>query len=513
MSTPTTARGAVLRRAGTLFAAAALVAAPAATAFADPTLEPSAATSPSTTASATTSATAPVEPTTNPSPTASASPEATAPAPTVPGTGTPTPSGTKVSPTSPPSDAGTLRSVTTSNLLAAVGDPAPQTAYAAGFIARTLAAGGDHYVYPGGTYFDGGNTIDGIIALAASGTGRTQMGESLAYLDASLGSYTGADWGDLYVGGTAKSLIGVVAAGADPTAFGGTDLVADLKGLETASGRFSDTGSGDYTITITQALAVIALARAGEPLTAASVDTLIDQQCADGGFRSAIGDPDGCVSDPDVTAFAAQALIAAGANAEATEALEWLADAQVGDGSVASDDGTANANTTGVAAQAFAAGGYDAELADAQAFLVSLQYDCAAAAPLRGGLAFSATSRSTTTIADSDLRATPQGTLGLSGESLLSAVASEGATAGTTALLCTPTTTPTSTAPPASTGGSNPGAGGSAGSGGSDGSASGPTGSLAQTGSDLLLPVGLGLALVLVGGVTIAATRRRGAHA
>ena len=48
--------------------------------------------------------------------------------------------------------------------------------------------------------------------------------------------------------------------------------------------------------------------------------------------------------------------------------------------------------------------------------------------------------------------------------------------------------------------------------GGSDGSASGPTGSLAQTGSDLLLPVGLGLALVIVGGIVVAATRRQGAH-
>ena len=41
MSTPTTARGALLRRAGTLLVAAALVGAPAASALADPTTGPS----------------------------------------------------------------------------------------------------------------------------------------------------------------------------------------------------------------------------------------------------------------------------------------------------------------------------------------------------------------------------------------------------------------------------------------------------------------------------------------
>ena len=348
----TTTRVAPLRLAGTLLVAAALVAGPSASALAEPSAEPTptASATATTTASVTPSPTA--DPTSAPSPSAEPTPESSAPAPSPSTSATGTPS---VAPTPAGADA-RVAGATAAQLAAAVGAAVPQSVHAADFIARTLAAGGDHYVYPGGTWFDGGNTIDGIIALAASGTGRTQMCESLAYLEANLGGYTGVDWGDLYVGGTAKTLIGVVAAGGDPRSFAGTDLVADLQGLETPSGRFSDTGSGDYTITITQALALIALARAGEPLTAASVATLVDQQCADGGFRSNIGDPQGCVSDPDVTAFAAQALIAAGATSAAGLALDRLAALQGADGSVRSADGAPNANTTGVAAQAFAAG-------------------------------------------------------------------------------------------------------------------------------------------------------------
>ena len=41
--------------------------------------------------------------------------------------------------------------------------------YAAGFIVRTLAARDDHYNYPASTFFDGGNTIDAILALDGGG--------------------------------------------------------------------------------------------------------------------------------------------------------------------------------------------------------------------------------------------------------------------------------------------------------------------------------------------------------
>ena len=262
----------------------------------------------------------------------------------------------------------------------------------------------------------------------------------------------------------------MLAHGGDPTAFGGIDLVGELQATEGAiePGRFSDLPVDcgfDRATTPTPSASrwrVIALIRAGEPLSAASVEFLLAQQCADGGFRSNM-DADGCISDADATAFAAQALIAAGsARPRRGDALDNLAAVQLGDGALESANGVANANTTGLAAQAFAAGGRDAELADAQAFLVSLQYGCSSPAVLRGGIAFSVAKRSTTVPSDQDLRATPQATLGLSGQSLLSVSWSEGATQGPPPRRAPPrpTTTP-STVDPTSSGAPTGGAGGS----------------------------------------------------
>ncbi len=311
----------------------------------------------------------------------------------------------------------------------------------------------------------------------------------------------------------------MLAHGGDPTAFGGIDLLGELQATEGAiePGRFSDLpvdcgfDQCDFSNTIGQSLAVIALIRAGEPVSAASVDFLLAQQCADGGFRNDM-DADGCISDADATAFAAQALIAAESDAAANDALDHLAAVQLGNGALESVDGVANANTTGLAAQAFAAGARDAELADAQAFLVSLQYTCSVPPVLRGGLAFSTDRRARSTVpSDQDLRATPQATLGLSGQSLLSVAWSEGASAGTTPTPCTTSPAPTSTVAPTSSGAPTEGAGGSDPSAPVDSSA---TGSLAQTGTDLMAPAMLGLLLVVVGGLAVwASSRRRGAHA
>ncbi len=182
MSTPTTARGALLRRAGTLLVAVALVGAPAASAFADPTTDAVA------TASATASASPSPTATGSPSPTVTGSPSPTATASSEP---TPTkspspaaPLSPSISPTAPstgtdaPADK-LLKGASASLLAQAASSAVPQTAYAADFVARTLAAGGDHYVYPNCTFFDGGNTIDAIIALSALGSQQAQSDASL----------------------------------------------------------------------------------------------------------------------------------------------------------------------------------------------------------------------------------------------------------------------------------------------------------------------------------------------
>ena len=387
----TTARGALLRRAGTLLVAAALVGAPATAALADPTASPSTSTSvdavptappsaspsPGTTPSVgatpgTDPSATPTPSPTDPAPSTSASEPAPSPSdttsPSVPAPSAGRSAPARTAPAATPSASTLLKGASPSRLAQAVGAATPQTAYAADFIARTLASGDDHYLFPKVEGFppfpDIGNTIDGVLALDGAGAGSRQADASFAFVEDNVGNYMGDDFQSTFAGPTAKALLAVLAHGGDPTAFGGIDLLGRLQSTEGAveRGRFSDLpvdcGSDqcDFSNTIGQSLAVIALVRAGEPLSTDSVNFLLSQQCADGGFRNDM-DAKGCDSDADATAFAAQALIAAASVTAANRALGWLADAQLNNGALKSTDGVANANTTGLAAQAFAAGG------------------------------------------------------------------------------------------------------------------------------------------------------------
>jgi hypothetical protein len=412
------------------------------------------------------------------------------------------------------------------------GDRSDQAAYAAGFVARTLAARDDHYNYPASTFFDGGNTIDAILALDGAGAGLDQADASTDYLAAHVNDYVGypdpagSPTAETYAGPLGKLVIGVVAQGGDPTDFGGQDLVARLEGLMTVDGRFSDKSnfgdptnpSGDYSNTIGQVLDIIALGRATGSVPDAAGDYLLDQQCSDGGFRGNL-DVAGaaCTSDADATAFAAQALVGLlGADDPATlDALGWLSSHQAPNGGFRNDDGQYNANTAGVAAQAFAAGGLDDELARAQEFLASLQFDCSFAAGLRGGIAFTAadyttlkTAPTTTAAIDRALRATPQATLGLAGDSLLT-VTADGATATAPTLDCRTSTTTTSPATSTTSSTSTP----ATGDADPADPASAAPGSLALTGTNVAAMVLLATLLLLGGAGALVLARRKGVHA
>ncbi len=400
--------------------------------------------------------------------------------------------------------------------MAAAASAAPQTGVAADFLARTLAADGDRFNYAGTTVMDGGITIDAILGLVASGTGGDQVAASLTYLEDHVGGYMGRDYASTYAGPTAKAIIGILAAGGSTSDV--STLVSELRATEGAveTGRFSDLPVAcgyptcDYSNTIGQSLAVIALVRAGQTPSPESVAYLADQQCTDGGFRAKL-DEVPCASDADATAFATQALIAIGSDASAGSALDWLAAHQNTDGSFVNSEGQLNTNTTGVAAQAFAAGGRDTEVAKAQAFIATLQYGCSAAPALRGAIAFTAADRSTGTPTDSDLRASGQATMGLAGESLLSVQVSGTQATGTTGLTCAPpSSSPSATSGPTTDPAVTSGSGG-----GStvDPVAVAPAGALAQTGASPLLPVLVGLALLVLGAAAVLASRRRGAHA
>jgi hypothetical protein len=403
------------------------------------------------------------------------------------------------------------------------GTPSQQAGYAAGFIVRTLAARDDHYNYPASAFFDGGNTIDAVLGLDGAGVGLDQADATTDYLAGHVNDYVGypdpanPSTPETYAGPLGKLVIGVVAQGADPTAFGGQDLVTRLEGLMTVDGRFSDKSNfgdptnpaGDYSNTIGQALDIIALGRATGTVPHVAGDYLLDQQCTDGGFRGNLDVADAaCTTDADATAFAAQTLVGLlGPDDPATvDALNWLASHQAANGGFLNQDGQYNANTAAVAAQAFAAGGLTTELTRAQGFIASLQFDCSFATALRGGIAFTAADYATlkatpgnTAALDRALRATPQATLGLAGDSLLT-VTAEGSAATAPTLSCATTTTTTSPASSTTTATvADP--------------ASATPGELAFTGSNVAALTMLG-AMLLLGGVgAIVLARRKGVHA
>jgi hypothetical protein len=527
---PTTLRPGA-RALGALLLTAALAGAPAVasadTATPTPTASPSAsATEPSATPSPSATATPSAEPTPSESPTATPSPSPSTTAPSA----TPAPS-TSAPGAEPFVAGGDARRYG----LAAAAGPATSTdpvLVGANYLEEQLRAGGHHFsVDVAGTlYPDYGVTADAVLALDAAGTGQTEATAATAYLAANVGNYASYDDGDpdtvddIYAGSVAKLLNVAIAQGVDPEAFGGWDLVATLEARENGQGRFVDQSPfGDYSNTFGQSFALIGLSRARGSVTTAARSYLVAQQCPGGGFALTMTDA-GCSSDanadPDATAMAVQALlVTGGASAAASDGLDYLADLQDADGAIGGAGPTAapNANSTGLAGQAFLAGGRTAQARAAVGYLTDLQYGCALPAVVRGAVAYDQAAYdakvgdgSSATPSDQDRRATTQALLALAGVPLGS-VTGSGSDAEAPALACataTPTTTPTSSTDPTTTA--------PAGAGGTPSVtpvAAAPAGALAQTGADPLLPVLLGLALVLVGGVAVVASRRRGAHA
>lgn len=116
--------------------------------------------------------------------------------------------------------------------------------------------------------------------------------------------------------------------------------------------------------------AALGLATTAGGVPAVALDALEDAQEPDGSFAP-WGD-----ADPDVTALAAQALLAGERTDAATAALGWLVDNQRPDGAFETlgDWGTVNVNSTALAAQALRAGGFDDEADAAADWIVSLQF-------------------------------------------------------------------------------------------------------------------------------------------
>jgi hypothetical protein len=254
----------------------------------------------------------------------------------------------------------------------------PEAVAAADWLADQLVDG-THFENSG--YNDYGLTADAVLALTAAGTEEEAAAAATAWLmtedddEANVTGYVGAGT-EQYAGAHAKLALTVVARGEDPTDVGGIDLIAGLLALESDAGRFTDVSQwGDYSNVFTQSLAILALERATDDgASEEAVDFLVGAQCPDGGFGTTFPSGGSCVSEADGTAFALQALLAAGADEPAEDAQAWLVAQRGADGSWASDaNGTPqpNANSTGVAASALTAAGLDTSLS--RTFLVSLQ--------------------------------------------------------------------------------------------------------------------------------------------
>jgi prenyltransferase beta subunit len=147
-----------------------------------------------------------------------------------------------------------------------------------------------------------------------------------------------------------KLLAGIAAAGLDPRAFAGVDLVARVKSYADATGAFAPSALG-------QAWAMLGLLAAREPLPAGAADTLIALQQPDGGWESGPG----WGTDSNTTALALQALAAAGLpvdHAALTQGLAYLAAQQSPTGGFTYSTAwgtTADANSTAYAVQALIA--------------------------------------------------------------------------------------------------------------------------------------------------------------
>lgn len=150
---------------------------------------------------------------------------------------------------------------------------------------------------------------------------------------------------------TGKAIAGLAAAGGDPAAAGGADLLARLRSsYDSSSGRF---GSGTWD----QAWAILGLAAAAEPVPSAALAALVALAHPGGGWGPAAG----AEADADSTGLAMQAALTAGLasdDARLKAALGWLASSQGADGGWGHGDGS-NLNSTAYVLGALLAAGLD----------------------------------------------------------------------------------------------------------------------------------------------------------
>ncbi|RAJ58120.1 prenyltransferase/squalene oxidase-like repeat protein [Streptomyces sp. KhCrAH-43] len=188
-------------------------------------------------------------------------------------------------------------------------------------------------------------TTEALYALAAADPGNADIAKAKAFLAAHTDEYAYPSGKDEAPDATAAARLALVAEATegDPRDVGGHDLIADLVGHVcpagpdagspppgcTAKGDFRNAGYGDG-----QALAVLAVARAGAEPPADAVARLAQLQCEDGGITSILIRPgENCDGDAGTTGLVALALHEAGGQDKAVgRAVAYLKKTQRQDG-------------------------------------------------------------------------------------------------------------------------------------------------------------------------------------
>lgn len=284
-----------------------------------------------------------------------------------------------------------LLGVTAAGAAAASGGTAPDLVAGSAYLVAPGNLIGGHYYesFPGTADF--GLTIDGALALAATGDDRAALRKIVAFIDEDGADSSGGTvdgWtgiGTSYASGGAigKEALLAEVVGRNPRSFGGHDLIAALDAAVCArpsgGAGTSCPAAGSYlnaASVFDQALGIMAQLRAGQVRGAvAPVAYLESLQNANGSFPSLIPPSGG--PDVDSTAMAVMALaLAPGARAAADAAagITWIASRQEHNGGFSSA-GAESVNSTGLAIQALTlrVHVYRARIGAALAFLAGQQ--------------------------------------------------------------------------------------------------------------------------------------------
>jgi hypothetical protein len=317
------------------------------------------------------------------------------------------------------------------------------TAAAAGYLARQLAGKHhDHLTVKVGTkfYADDGETADAVLSMDAAAVAQSAAKRATKWLETDATNYMGTP-PDVYPGSAAKLLLVAEAQHVRPTAFGSVNLVRAITKDEGAggapAGEYQNPGDTQFGASVlNQSLAVLALANTGRTASQPSkhaVSFLLGQECANHGFqldiRKATKKCAPHKEDVDTTAYAVQALVAAGRTHAAHAPAHWLRRVERSGGGWGEIPGAKpEANSTAIAVEGLIA--VRGNNRKGEAWLARHTVGCGAPAARRGAVRYQGTFEKATAV-----RATSQAGVALAGVSLTS-VDRRGAHPAAPALAC-----------------------------------------------------------------------------